>query len=322
LLKRPFTLAALLTSFLLAAFVFVKLAAAQTDSPRHFPETGHTVRDPFIHFFNTTGGLTRYGYPITDDYVDSQTGLLVQYFQRARLEWHPGNPDPYKIQLGLLGDELGKRTPPLLVSQIPLVSDPNCQYFPETGHSTCLKFLEYWRRNGGLDGFGYPITEYSIENDQIVQYFQRGKMEWHPEKSEGQRVQLAPVGQIYYDYAQLDRNRLKANPLSASLGQVTSLRARGSVLSAVTPRTGTQTGFVYVSDQLGNPITGAAVTLVVHYPKGDQSFTLPPTSASGATFLTFGVGQVTPGTVVPMEFVVTYSGMFTRTRTSYMVWFY
>jgi hypothetical protein len=30
----------------------------------------------------------------------------VQYFERARLEWHPTNVDPYKVQMGLLGREL------------------------------------------------------------------------------------------------------------------------------------------------------------------------------------------------------------------------
>jgi hypothetical protein len=321
-LKQP-SFTVLLGLCLLVAFMFAPPAEAQSDDSRYFSETGHTVREPFLSFFNQTGGLTRYGYPITDDYVDPQTGLLVQYFQKARLEWRPGNPDPYKIQLGLLGDQLGKRTPPLPVSKIPSAADPNCHYFPETGHTACYKFLEYWRQNGGLDLYGYPIDEHIIENGRIVQYFQRAKMEWYPEKPEGQRMQLAHLGQIYYDFAQLDRNRLLAKPDSAGFGNVTSIRARASVLDAVVPGGSSQTAYIYVTNQLNKPLSGVAVTLIVHYPAGDKSFTLPPTDDKGATFFSFEVGKAVPGTIISMEFLVDYPGLSqVRERTSYMVWFY
>jgi hypothetical protein len=323
--RRQFTLIGLVSLGLLTALVFVPLVAAQqADPPQYFPDTGHVVREPFIHYFNSTGGALRYGDPITDDYVDPDTGLLVQYFEKARLEWHPGNPDPYKVQLGLLGDQLGRRDPPILVTQILSTSDPNCQYFAETGHTVCLKFLEYWRGTGGLDMYGYPITEWILENGRIVQYFQRAKMEWSPEKPEGQRIQLAPLGQIYYDFAGLDRSRLKANPTGAALSRnpITTLRARASVLVPVAPRGTLQTGFVYVTDQLGNALDGAAVTLVVHQPQGDQAYTLRPTNSKGATYIEFDSGQADPGTVVSIEFIVAYNGIFARTRTSYLTWYH
>ncbi|GIV97011.1 MAG: hypothetical protein KatS3mg057_1668 [Herpetosiphonaceae bacterium] len=31
--------------------------------------------------------------------------MLTQWFERARFEYHPSNPDPYKVLLGLLGTE-------------------------------------------------------------------------------------------------------------------------------------------------------------------------------------------------------------------------
>jgi len=324
-MRRPIHLTFILC--LVLSFVAAPFALAQSgDESKYFPQTGHNVTEPFIQFFNATGGIGRYGYPITEAYVDPQTKLLVQYFQRARLEWHPNNPDPYKIQLGLLGDELDKRTPPIPVPQIPSASDPNCQYFPETSHTACLKFMEHWQKTGGLDMYGYPITEYAIENGRIVQYFQRARMEWHPEKPAGQRIQLALLGQIYYDYAKLDRGRLEATVDSASpptKPSVTALSARATVLNPIAPRNGAQTGMVQVSDQFGKPLSQAAVILVVHFPAGAQSFTLAPTNANGATSFSFGVGPDRPGSVVAMEFIVSYPGLPTiRTRTSYMVWFY
>ena len=317
-MKRLFSSVILVLGLLLSG---AAAAGLQTAPAQYFPETGHTVRDPFITYFNQTGGLARHGYPITDDYVDPTTGLLMQYFEKSRIEWHPGNAEPYRIQLGLLGDNLGKRQAPIPISKIPAANDPNCQYFTETSHQMCLEFRDFWLQNGGLDQFGYPITEFTIENDLIVQYFQRARMEWHPEKPKGQRIQLAPLGLIYYKAAGLDPNRLAAPLGGDSLGTVTSLRPRASVITPVSVANGTQTAYVYVTDQLGRPIGGAGVTLVVHYPDRDESFTLPPTGATGTSFTTFIVPKISAGTIVSMEFIVTYSGVFSQTRTSYMVWY-
>ncbi len=317
-MKRLFS-----STFLVIALLLSGAAAAglQTAPAQYFPETGHTVREPFITYFNNTGGLSQHGFPITDDYVDPTTGLLMQYFEKSRIEWHPGNAEPYRVQLGLLGDDLGKRQAPIPISAIPAANDTNCLYSPETGHSLCHEFREYWIKSGGLDRFGYPITEVTIESGMIVQYFQRARMEWHPEKLAGQRILLAPLGAIYYKAAGLNPDRLLP-PLSGdSLGVITSLRPRASVVAPVTVANGAQTAFVYVTDQLGRPIGGAGVTLVVHYPGRDEPHTLPPTSATGTSYTTFIVPKISAGTIVSMEFIITHSGLFGQTRTSYMVWY-
>ena len=316
-------------SFLLLTTLLVgpasSVATAQTNEPDgpYYSATGHNVSETFLEYFKANGGIDRFGYPITEGYVESN-GLYVQYFQKARLEWHPANPDPYKILPGLLGEDLGKKQAPIPASQIPATTDPNCIYFSETGHKVCNSFLKYFQANGGVDAFGYPITEYVQENGLIVQYFQRALMEWHPAKPTGQRVVTAPLGQIYYDWAGLDRDRLvPVIPDDNSLVLVTELRARASVLSAITRKGGVQTGYVYVSDQLGKPVVGAAVTLVVRFPNGSSaSYTLPATGVSGTTFQSFPVGSVKPGQMVVMEFIVIYNNLTTTTRTSYMMWYY
>lgn len=297
-----------------------RLAQAD-DGTQYFPETRHRVRPPFIQFFNQTGGVLQHGFPITDDYVDPQTGLLVQYFEKSRFEWHPGNPEPYRVQLGLLGDELGKRTAPIPLSQIPAAHDPNCQYYDATGHSVCLKFLDYFERHGGIDRFGYPITEWTIEGDRITQYFQRAEMQWYPEKPASQRVQLVPLGRQYYMVAGLDPRRMTPDWGGFDMAGVRAITARGSVINSVAVTESAQTTFVFVTDQLGIPVPGAAVTLVVHYPNGDAVFTLPPTSTSGTTFQTFTVPPTKAGTIVSMDFIIGYNGVFAQTRTSYMVWY-
>ncbi len=321
--KRFFKLANLsgLLGAVLLTSALAGLPPKQGDPSLYFPETGHTVRDPFVSFFNRTGGLAQHGFPITDDFVDPATGLLMQYFENSRFEWHPGNPDPYKVQLGLLGDQLGYRQPPIPIGQIPPANDPNCQYFNETGHTVCLRFRDYWLQNGGIDRYGYPIGEWTKDGDRIIQFFQRARLEWHPEKPADQRVQLTPLGRAYFQVAGLNPALLAPSPQSASLGQVRSLAARGAVMNSVAVSNGSQTGFVYVTDQLGHPIGGAAVTLVVHYPDGDQALTLPPTTAGGTTFVTFTIPSITAGTIVSVDYIIGYAGVFTETRASFMIWY-
>jgi hypothetical protein len=301
------------------------VVSAQNTDPEdpYYSATGHNVSETFFEYFKANGGISRFGYPITEGYVENN-GLYVQYFQKARLEWHPANPDPYKILLGLLGEDLGKKQAPILASQIPAATDPNCIYFAQTGHKVCNSFLSYFQANGGVDAFGYPITEYVQENGLIVQYFQRALMEWHPGKPAGQRVVTATLGQIYYDWAGLDRNRLLPDePDSGGDPVVVQLKARASVLSAITHKGGVQTGYVYVYDQLGKPVKGAAVTLVVRFPnESSATYTLPATGTSGTTFQTFPVGNVKPGQMVVMEFFVTFNTLNVTTRTSYMMWYY
>ncbi len=70
----------------------------------YFPQTGHTLSGPFRSFFDGRGGLAIFGYPTSEPTMGS-TGFLVQRFQRARMELHSELPDPYKVSLGLLGDE-------------------------------------------------------------------------------------------------------------------------------------------------------------------------------------------------------------------------
>lgn len=66
---------------------------------------------------------------------------------------------------------------PNLLPTVPLV------YFPETGHhlSNRSRFLDFWRTHGQNVIFGYPLTEEIVENGRVVQYFERARLEHHPE---------------------------------------------------------------------------------------------------------------------------------------------
>jgi L,D-transpeptidase-like protein len=56
-------------------------------------------------------------------------------------------------------------------------------FFRQTGHhvSNRAGFLDFWRANGQVLIFGYPISEETVENGRVVQYFERARFEYHPE---------------------------------------------------------------------------------------------------------------------------------------------
>jgi len=335
---QPYRLLKLFGLILAVVFACVSLANAQTDPACPDPNlpitnggcfygaTGHGVRSPFYDYFVANGGVSRFGYPITKDYPDPQTGVLVQYFENARFEWYPANKEGEKVKLGALGLELGKLDPPIPISQFPSRNDPSCKYFERTRHSLCYNFRDYWEKHSGVALLGLPITEYKIEDGRIVQYFEYAKLEWRPEKTQGERVQLKPIGSAYYTYAGLPPERLGPEDLPFGLRpgetQVTKISARSSVFTPVASRGGSQTAFVFVFDQVNRPLQGVAVTLIVHHPTGAQSYQLPSTQANGVTYYTFPVGQdVEPGGVVYVEFQIDYEGIRTSTRDSYLIWF-
>lgn len=78
---------------------------------RYFPETGHSMSPLFETYWDERGGLFRFGYPISREFVETNpedgTDYLVQYFERARFEYHPEFAGTeYEILLGLLGNEM------------------------------------------------------------------------------------------------------------------------------------------------------------------------------------------------------------------------
>lgn len=80
-----------------------------------FPQTGHSMCEPFLSYWHANGGLARFGYPITEAtsalYPDTQSGIRrpypVQYFERRRMEHHiEYHGTQYEVLLGLLGNNM------------------------------------------------------------------------------------------------------------------------------------------------------------------------------------------------------------------------
>lgn len=294
-----------------------KPSLAQTGGEIYFPETGHRVTGEFFSAFQAAPEpLLLYGYPITEAYADPVTGRIVQYFQRMRFELHPEEPAGEHVQLTPLGTYL--YTPG---EELPLPGGAAaCRSFEDGEIQVCYSFLDFFDAYGGEEQFGRPISNIESHDERIVQYFERARLEWRPERPAGQRVVLTDLGVRYFNLLKENRNRLE--PASANNMLVTVLELKASVFPAlpVSGRTGEQTVFVSVRDQNNRPLAGARVELVVTPPGGDGvHYGLEATDPRGLTQITFPFSARQVG-LVQMKVEIRYQDMSEQQEASFRAW--
>ncbi|HSM56714.1 MAG TPA: hypothetical protein VK879_11220 [Candidatus Sulfomarinibacteraceae bacterium] len=76
-------------------------SALDFERRRLFEETGFTVRDEFLDFYEIHYGEDVLGPPISPQLDEG--GLRVQYFRNGRLEWHPDAVPEERVRVGSLG---------------------------------------------------------------------------------------------------------------------------------------------------------------------------------------------------------------------------
>ncbi len=152
---------------------------------RYFPETSHSLREPFNKFWENNGGVTTFGYPISEQFIEN--GARVQYFERVICEFQPDLAGTtFEIQVRRLGSELTKARKDLPFQAVePPTADAlakeKINYYKETKHTLRGNFLTYWQNNGGSATFGLPISEPFNEDGRLVQYFEKQRLEYYPD---------------------------------------------------------------------------------------------------------------------------------------------
>ena len=193
-----FLLAATLT---LSAVAFVPSGEHAAAGERYCPPgVTYCAENAFLDFWKTSGGLEILGLPVSQPFVDNR-GLIVQFYERAILEWHPENEAKYQVLLTLLGSNLLGNRPERNAAANPCpLGATGCTVVAPTNHSLRGVFLNYWQANGGLPVFGYPLTEEFTEinaadgKPYTVQYFERNRFEYHPEQEARYQVLLGLLG--------------------------------------------------------------------------------------------------------------------------------
>lgn len=142
-------------------------AAGGVDAPGSIVPAVAGVDPFFWPYYAQHDGLRVFGLPLSP--VAVVNGRRVQWFERARLEhWPELGGTPYEIQPGLVGREYteGREFP----KQTFFPSRPGLVYFGETSHGVGGLFLDFWQKHGGLDIFGYPIS------DEIPEVLEDGRI--------------------------------------------------------------------------------------------------------------------------------------------------
>ncbi len=148
----------------------------------YFPQTGHTIAPHFAAYWAAHGGLAIFGYPISEAFTApaADGGVYeMQWFERARFEWHPDAPGD-----GVLLARLGA-DPAARLGAGPAARLAGAVWVPETGHNL-VTFATWWAQHGGVPVFGYPLSEEHAEvnptdgQTYTVQYFERNRLEAHP----------------------------------------------------------------------------------------------------------------------------------------------
>jgi polysaccharide biosynthesis protein PslG len=178
--------------------------------PRYFSDTGFWLQGHFREYWETRGGLMIFGFPITNIFWHEEDGMYKQYFQRAIFEYHPENAGTeYEVLLMLLGNELiadREGVEPEFEPVEPFQDTDERRYFHLTGHAI-EHFKPYWDANNGQRNFGYPKSREFIERnapppagdgeEHLVQYFERNRLEWHPDNEPQFQVLLGLLGVEY-----------------------------------------------------------------------------------------------------------------------------
>lgn len=291
-------------------------AFAQSTGSEYFKETGHNVSGDFLTYYRSVSNASQlFGYPITEAFT--KNGMMVQYFQRARFEYHPSQPAGQRVKLTPIGKEMyvpgGER--------LEIFNPFACRYFTQTGFSVCYAFLDFFKANGGVERFGNPISTFEYHNNLIVQYFENARFEWKPWLPDGQRVSVAELGRPYFDKQGEDVNLLRpANPGDSS-GNLVQLQVRAFVWKAVTLASDQQLVYIIVQDQTLQPVSGAQGTATVRWADGTNSVLAFSTNSSGVGIVPLTFFDQPYGKMVNIEIHVAKDGLSATTTTSFRIWY-
>lgn len=279
----------------------------------YFPRTGHWVSGPFWEkYYDLPNPERLYGEPITPVFRDTATNLAVQYFEKVRFEYHPSNPPGERVKISPIGSFLYQPGSPIIPD-----SYDGCEFFDETNVYLCFDFLNYFYANGGLDQFGYPISNFESHDGLITQYFEKARLEWRPEFGDQDAVYVSNLGTSYFHYVKEDPNFLDPTMSNAiNVSAPTDLNINIFTDSPIIFDQDTITLFTIVQDQNLLPVHEAIIVLQLDFPNGESQLFYPGvTDKTGINSLEIFV-HPDQGGIVQVTAAVGYGDLMKEIRSS------
>lgn len=91
------------------------------------------------------------------------------------------NPEPWPRKFAYSVYQALTQPTRVPLARVEPVEAPGVWYFHETGHTLSEPFLSFWLNHGGHQLLGFPLTEPFQMAGRQVQYFERARLELHPE---------------------------------------------------------------------------------------------------------------------------------------------
>lgn len=181
--------------------------------------SGEVRVTPFAAYFTATGGIDRWGWPISEPLLESE-GTVTQYFQRGVMDWRAGAARGQAVIPRAVWDFIGggRGGAPDLGVEAHVMSDQPGELIGTWGHrvsnfavdGTETGFLDFFNTYGGEAQFGAPRTEARPDTGAagtlymddapfgvIRQYFQNAVIELAPDRPQPVRLRL--IGQALRD---------------------------------------------------------------------------------------------------------------------------
>ncbi len=237
-LPRLLTAVVVFLALFAPALMRAPSASAEWAAPRtvYVPETGHSVDGYFLDVWRTWG-VINLGYPITPEVIENDR--IVQYYEYARMEYWPDDPNGDVVKFGTIGRELKPLTVFRTIPSVPGLEEPDEQpralsleqrawlpltgkaaskadtaswrYVGESQHSIQFGFKDFWEATGEAEYLGNPITEEYAHGDTTYQVFERGQLAWTAESG----VWMMPVGEVLAQRYRIEMASLPQGELPA-----------------------------------------------------------------------------------------------------------
>ncbi len=309
--------------FILSSALLV--TACNTVTAQVPPSSNSDVDNEFRDYYNSKGGRTILGPAISLSIIDN--GVKVQYFQNVRLEYHPDLPPEHRVVTSPLGLMFSDVEPCIKLETVP----PNASYFG--CHSVREEVLIFFNKYGGIQFFGFPLSELSIaEGQHFVQNFERAFIIWDKSKPIGSRFSLANLGQracaakcpslsgSALPFFQPTQTSPQSSVTKSPSSLAEKIKFRSELEYPVFPvKTHEQKLKIWVWDtKTDAPLPNINVVVVIQIPGQALTYALPPTDVLGYTSLSFTLeptmksGEVIYYTikVVSDEITISNSGSF------------
>ncbi len=293
-----------------------QVSYAQFEQGEYFSQTGHWVPREILDVYNqSTQPEILYGDPISS-FFESSPNLYVQYFQKVRFEIHLDRQPGQRVELTDLGRVMYQFGAGAPVAE----NSTNCREFPDQGFRVCQAFLEFFDAHGGVAQFGYPISNVEVQDNIIVQNFEKARFEWHPHLPINDRVQLSDLGTGYFYMIGENRVYLRPeDPGDAINDQVSALKVRAYPKYAVVESGQNQTIYVIVQDQKRLPVDNARVNLRLQFSGEERQVSIQEQTRGGTTQLEFTINTASLG-VVQIHVTAEYEDLSAKTVTSFRIW--